>query len=366
MSEHHFKANLRDIEFNLFEYLKIQDTTLGKGDFDTMDEATARETLKGVLKISENELASCFVSSDREGVKFDGEGNVTLPAPLQAAMKKWFDDGWHRLEAPERLGGYGSPPTLNWANWEFVMGANAAFGFYRLGAFMAEIIDELATDEQRKRFVPHILEKGWGGTMVLTEPDAGSDVGAGRTKATHVKDDIYHLEGVKRFITNGDYDGVENILHIVLARPEGAAPGTKGLSCFIVPKFMVNDDGTLGERNGAFVTNVEHKMGITASATCELTFGDTKPAVGYLLGNNHKGIHQMFKIIEQARMCVGVKSMSDLKQAQRPFVASRQRILFRQSVAAFVRCFASLRRLGLLHRLSDRAIHSRPKNRHAL
>src|SRR6185369_3492864 len=143
----------------------------------------------------------------------------------------------------------------------------------------------------------------------------GSDVGAGTTKARHVAGDEYHLEGVKRFITNGDFDHPKNIVHMVLARPEGAGPGTKGLSMFIVPKYWVEADGTIGARNGAVVTKVEHKMGIRGSATCELTLGDGTPCRGLLLGEVHQGIAQMFNVIEYARMCVGTKSMSTLSTA---------------------------------------------------
>src|SRR6185295_14376163 len=156
------------------------------------------------------------------------------------------------------------------------------------------------------------LANRWGSTMVLTEPGAGSDVGAGTTKATHVSGDEYRLEGVKRFITNGDFDQPPNIVHMVLARPEGGKPGTKGLSMFIVPKFWVEADGTLGARNGAVVTKVEHKMGIKGSATCELTLGAKAPCRGLLVGNVHDGIAQMFHIIEYARMGVGTKSMAAL------------------------------------------------------
>jgi len=148
--------------------------------------------------------------------------------------------------------------------------------------------------------------------MVLTEPDAGSDVGAGRAKAKQIEGDLYEIEGVKRFITNGDFDACENIVHLVLARPEGAGPGTKGLSMFIVPKFWVNDDGSLGERNGAFCTNIEHKMGLKGSSTCEMTFGEKIPCRGVLVGGVHNGIRQMFHVIEHARMAVGCKSMATL------------------------------------------------------
>jgi hypothetical protein len=148
--------------------------------------------------------------------------------------------------------------------------------------------------------------------MVLTEPDAGSDVGAGRTRAVEQPDGTWHIEGVKRFITSAEHDLADNIFHLVLARPEGAGPGTKGLSMFLVPKYLVNEDGTLGDRNGVFITNVEHKMGLKASTTCEVTFGNDRPAVGTLVGGVHDGIRQMFKVIEDARMMVGTKAIATL------------------------------------------------------
>jgi hypothetical protein len=179
---------------------------------------------------------------------------------------------------------------------------------------MAVVLNEVGTPEQIDRFVKPALDNGWGGTMVLTEPDAGSDVGAGTTKAIPVNEEagIYHLEGVKRFITSGDHDAFENIIHLVLARPLGAGPGTKGLSMFIVPKFLVNEDGSLGERNGVLATNLEKKMGIKASTTCELTFGMDEPCVGYLVGGVHNGIRQMFRVIERARMLIGTKATATL------------------------------------------------------
>src|SRR5690606_28139414 len=149
------------------------------------------------------------------------------------------------------------------------------------------------------------LERQWGATMVLTEPDAGSDVGAGRTKAVPQPDGTWHTEGDKRFITSAEHDMAENIFHLALARPEAAGPGTKGLSMFLVPKYLVDlETGELGERNGAYVTNVEKKMGLKVSTTCELTFGEKHPAIGYLVGDVHEGIKQMFLVIEYARMMV--------------------------------------------------------------
>jgi alkylation response protein AidB-like acyl-CoA dehydrogenase len=315
-SELHYRSNLRDVEFNLFEFLRIQDDVLGQGVFADFDEATARETLRAYELFCRNELAKSFASADREGLKFDVEtGSVTLPKGLTEAYHQWYEQGWQTLALPARMGGTGAPPSVNWAAFEFGAGANASLIYYLLGATLCRVIDELATESQKARYLPQMMDKRWGGTMVLTEPDAGSDVGAGRTKAKHVGGDVWEIEGVKRFITNGDFDSAENIVHLVLARPEGAGPGTKGLSMFIVPKFWVNEDGSLGERNGVYCTNVEKKMGIKASATCEMTFGEKHPAKGLLVGDVHDGIRQMFRVIEHARMSVGIKSMATLSSA---------------------------------------------------
>jgi alkylation response protein AidB-like acyl-CoA dehydrogenase len=311
----HYRPNLRDIYFNLFELLEVQSTVLGKPPFESMDEATARAAIEGFLEVLQATWTPAFASGDREGCHFDGKGNVTLPKGFKEALAAYYNGGWHGFELPEALGGMGAPPSVRWAAFELMAGANPAVCFYSLGAFMTTIIESLGTAEQKARYIKPWLERHWGATMVLTEPGAGSDVGAGTTKAIHVKDDEWRLEGVKRFITNGDFDHPDNIVHMVLARPEGAGPGTKGLSMFVVPKFWVEPDGTIGARNGAVVTKIEHKMGIKGSATCELTLGDGAPCRGLLLGNVHDGIAQMFHVIEYARMAVGTKSMATLSTA---------------------------------------------------
>lgn len=309
----HYKPNLRDIFFQLFEVLEIQ-STLGKPPFE-IDEETARTSLEGFLETMQQHWAPTFASGDREGATFDGKGNVMLPAGYKQALTAFYAGGWNKLELPDHLGGYAAPPSVQWAGFELMAGANPSLCFYVLGNVMAKIIDALGTPAQKQRYLKPMLDKHWGATMVLTEPAAGSDVGAGTTKATHVAGDEYLLEGVKRFITNGDFDHPENIVHMILARPEGGKPGTKGLSLFIVPKFWVEPDGSLGARNGAIVTKVEHKMGITGSATCELTLGDGLPCRGLLVGDVHEGIAQMFHVIEYARMGVGTKSMATLSTA---------------------------------------------------
>jgi alkylation response protein AidB-like acyl-CoA dehydrogenase len=311
----HYRPNLRDIFFQLFEVLEIQSTILGKAPFDSMDEDSARASLEGFLEVMQASWAPSFAEGDRIGATFDGKGNVTLPPGFKKALDAYYGGGWNKLELPESLGGYGAPPTVQWSAFELMAGANPSVTFYVLGNVMARIIDQFGTATQKSRYVQNMLDHHWGATMVLTEPGAGSDVGAGTTKATHVDGDEYRLEGVKRFITNGDFDHPDNIVHMVLARPEGAGPGTKGLSLFIVPKFWVEADGSTGARNGAMVTKVEHKMGIKGSATCELTLGDGAPCRGLLLGEVHQGIAQMFHVIEYARMGVGTKSMATLSTA---------------------------------------------------
>jgi alkylation response protein AidB-like acyl-CoA dehydrogenase len=203
---------------------------------------------------------------------------------------------------------------LEWAINEFVLGAQPPVFMMLSGPKSSDILYAIGNEQQR-HWATVGAERNWGATMVLTEPDAGSDVGAGRTKAFQQPDGTWHLDGVKRFITNGDSDDLfENIIHLVLARPDGAGPGTKGLSLFVVPKFLFDPEtGEPGERNGVYVTGLEHKMGLKTSPTCELTFGQHgRPAVGWLVGDSHNGIAQMFKVIEYARMMVGTKAIATL------------------------------------------------------
>jgi hypothetical protein len=310
----HYKSNVRDQEFNLFEVLGI-DKALGEGDFADLDADTVREMLGEMARLAEGPLAASFVEGDRNPPVFDPDTHtVSLPEPFKKSVKAFIDAGWDRVGLVEELGGMPMPKSIMWALHEHVLGANPAIWMYAGGAGFAQIFYHLGTEEQKKWAVL-AAERGWGATMVLTEPDAGSDVGAGRTKAVKQDDGSWHIDGVKRFITSADSDDLfENIFHLVLARPEGAGPGTKGLSLFFVPKFLFDfETGELGERNGVYVTNVEHKMGLKVSATCELTMGQHGvPAKGWLVGEVHDGIAQMFDVIEQARMMVGTKAIATL------------------------------------------------------
>jgi alkylation response protein AidB-like acyl-CoA dehydrogenase len=310
----HYKSNVRDQVFNLFEVLGL-DKALGQGDFSDLDADTAAEMLGEMARLAEGPIAESFADGDRNPPVFDPKNHsVTLPEPFKKSVRAVTDGGWDRVGIEEELGGMPMPRALVWAIHEHLLGANPATWMYAGGPGFASIFYKQATEEQKKWAVL-AAERNWGATMVLTEPDAGSDVGAGRTKAVKQDDGSWHIDGVKRFITSADSDDLfENIFHLVLARPEGAGPGTKGLSLFFVPKFLFDfETGELGERNGVFVTNVEHKMGLKVSATCELTFGQHgTPAKGWLVGEVHNGIAQMFDVIEQARMMVGTKAIATL------------------------------------------------------
>jgi alkylation response protein AidB-like acyl-CoA dehydrogenase len=307
----HYKSNLRDIQFNLFEVLRRQDL-LGQPPYDELDEETVRGILSELERMATGPLAESFADADRNPPVFDpATHSVRIPESLRKSYRAFMDAEWYRLALPAELGGTGAPRSLNWAMAELILGSNPAIWMYASGHTMARVLWDLGTPYQ-KRFAEQAIEREWGSTMVLTEPDAGSDVGAGRTRAIEQLDGTWHIEGVKRFITSAEHDLADNIFHLVLARPEGAGPGTKGLSMFLVPKYLVNEDGTLGERNGVVITNVEHKMGLKASTTCEVTFGAERPAVGTLVGDVHDGIKQMFMVIEDARMMVGTKAIATL------------------------------------------------------
>ena len=307
----HYKSNLRDIEFNLFEMLRRQDV-MGAGLYEEFDEETARGILDQVNRLAVGPLAESFADSDRNPPVFDpADGSVRVPDSFRRSFRAYMDaelvpprpagrDRRLARAALPLLGGGRADPGLEPGGLDVLQ---------RPGVRPPPVGDRHPRAEAFRR-PRHRAQVGLDHGAVR----AGRrlDVGARRTKATGQPDGTWHIEGVKRFITSGEQDMTENIFHLVLARPEGAGPGTKGLSMFLVPKFLVNDDGSPGERNGVRATNVEHKMGLKASTTCELTFGGDRPAVGTLVGGVHEGIRQMFKIIEHARMVIGVKAIGTL------------------------------------------------------
>ena len=308
----HYIPNLRDIEFNCFEMHHLG-SRLARGTYRDLDEPTLREILDGVAHLATTSFAASFADADRMPPTFDpATHSVRLPASMHDSYRAVVESGFTSVDLPIELGGLGAPAAVRWSIAELLLGANPALYLYLSGYPWSSILWRIGNEEQR-RIARIAIDRGWGATMVLTEPDAGSDVGAARTRAEQQADGTWHITGVKHFITSGEHDLTENILHFVLARPVGAGPGTKGLSLFLVPKFLFDPaDGSLGARNGVLATKVEHKMGIKGSATCELTFGDGTPAVGWLVGDAHDGIHQMFQLIEYARMLVATKAISTL------------------------------------------------------
>jgi alkylation response protein AidB-like acyl-CoA dehydrogenase len=308
----HYNANLRDIEFCLFDLLG-REKVLGTSIYSDLDRDTAMGMLEEMKRLTENDLAASFVEGDRIGTDFNkATGDIKLPESFKKSYKAYVDGEWWRLDAPVELGGMRIPASVRWAIAEMVLGSNPAIHIYASGYAFAQVAYVLGTDIQKK-MAKHMIDRHWGATMQLTEPDAGSDVGAGRTKAVEQADGTWHITGTKRYITSGDADIYDNIMHFTLARREGGGPGTKGLSLFLIPKFMFDiETGELGKRNGVYVTGVESKMGLNVSATCEVNLGEKEPAVGYLLGDVHQGIAQMFKIIEFARMMVGTKAIATL------------------------------------------------------
>lgn len=317
----HYRSNLDDIRFNF--HLLGAGQYFGHGPHDGVDVDQALLVLEELERFCTNGIWSeSFAACDREGARLEA-GHVRIPDLLDQALRAYYDAGWHLLPLPQHLGGVGAPALLRWAATELLSGSHAAASLWPIGPLMATIIDAEGTAGQRHHIANALLEQRWGATMVLTEPDAGSDVGAGRARARLLQagderdlGSVWQLEGVKRFITSADCQTHTNTVHLVLARPEGAVAGTKGLSLFLVPKHHLADFGELGvkagERNGVEVASVEDKMGLSASATCELVFGRQQPAIGLLLGDVHNGIRQMFHVIEYARMMVATKSMATL------------------------------------------------------
>lgn len=299
----HYRSNLRDLRFNLFELLKIEG----------IDTETVNDLLTEVERLASGPVAESFADADRHPPVYDpATYSVTMPEAFKRSYRAWMDAEFWRMDMPVAAGGTEAPRMLWWALVELIQGAHAPVFMFGGGPSFAGLLHTIGTIEQ-KRIAEIMIDRRWAASMVLTEPDAGSDVGAGRTIAKQQPDGSWHIEGVKRFITSGEHDLEENIVHFVLARPEGAGPGTKGLSMFLVPKVLFDHEtGELKGRNGVYATNVEKKMGIKVSTTCELTMGANEPAVGWLVGEVHDGIAQMFKVIESARMQVGVKAIAAL------------------------------------------------------
>ena len=307
-----YSADLQDIRFVLFDQLEVDAKLAALPHFHEFDREIYDATLEEAKRIAEEVLGPINRPGDRIGCKLDADGNVTTPPGYKEAWKVYADGGWIGVSAPVEVGGGGMPFALATAISDMTCGACTAFVMYPgLTAGAARLLLRYAGDSFGRAFAEKMFRGQWGGTMCLTESGAGSSVGDNRCKATPTEEaGVYLLEGEKIFISGGDQDLTENIIHLVLARTPEAGGGTKGLSLFAVPKFLVNADGTLGERNGAHVVGIEHKMGINGSATCTLGLGVRGPCKGWLIGQERQGIELMFMMMNEARIGVAVQGLA--------------------------------------------------------
>jgi alkylation response protein AidB-like acyl-CoA dehydrogenase len=307
-----YRADLREMQFLLFEQFKIEEL-LGKGAFDGWGGDEIRSTLTEAYKWMRDVVGPLNATADAQGCKLEN-GQVTTPNGFKEAWRKLYEAGWKSIGVDPEYGGAGAPKSVQILVEEMLSGANTAFSMYSGLTYGAtEVIEAFGTPEQQKLFCERMFSGKWGGTMCLTEPQAGSDVGSARTRATRNPDGTFSIVGTKIFISAGDHDLTENIVHLVLARTPEAPAGTKGLTLFIVPKFRVSADGTIGQSNDVSVGAIEHKMGINASSTCVLNFGENGQCIGTPVGGEaklHQGMTQMFKMMNGARIAVGVQGLS--------------------------------------------------------
>ncbi|MDA5194025.1 acyl-CoA dehydrogenase [Govanella unica] len=321
-----YSAPLREMQFLLDHVVGMSDLTA----LDRYSEATP-DLVAAILgeagKFTAEVLAPLRRTGDLQGSKLVN-GTVETPAGFKEAYAQYVDGGWNALSADPEYGGQGMPFILSCAFMEMITSANMAFGLCpMLGQGAVEALLAHAVPDLQDRYLPNLVSGKWTGTMNLTEPQAGSDVGALRTKADRQADGSYLIQGQKIFITWGDHDVAENVLHLVLARLPDAPQGTKGISLFLVPKFMINDDGSLGARNDLRVVSLEHKLGIHASPTCVMAFGDNGGCVGYLIGEENKGMSCMFTMMNHARLNVGLQGIGCAELAyQQAYAYARDRV----------------------------------------
>ncbi|HXH29728.1 MAG TPA: acyl-CoA dehydrogenase [Bacteriovoracaceae bacterium] len=306
----YYKADLRDIEFNLTEHLKVQ---------DWKDFGLEENDIKGILseynKFVENEVFPTREPSDHEGVKHVG-GKVIVPQCLHQVQKSFHGNGWFALGMPTEIGGTAVPESLYVACMSLITGANCAWTMYPgLSRAALNVIHIKGNEFLKKNLIPKMMEGTWGGTMCLTEAGAGSDVGALRTTAKPVANGMYAVQGTKIFISSGESDLYENNIHLVLARTPGGAPGSKGISLFVVPRFKINADGSMGATNHVTCSKIEEKMGIHASATCEMQFGIDGESHGWLIGDEFEGMATMFIMMNEARLYCGIQGESQANLA---------------------------------------------------
>jgi acyl-CoA dehydrogenase len=319
-----YKAPVEDVSFLLNDVFQID--RYGNLPGFTDASADVREAILGeAAKLSEEVLQPLNRTGDLEGCKRNDDGSVTTPKGFKDAYKQVAEGGWLGLSAPTEFGGQGLPVTLSQAVNEFQISANMAFSMYgglTMGATAALLVH--GTPEQKKTYVPKMVAGEWTGTMNLTEPQCGTDLGLLRTKAVRQPDGSFKITGTKIFISAGEHDLAENIIHLVLARIEGAPAGIKGVSLFVVPKVLVNADGSLGQRNGVTCGSIEHKMGIHGNSTCVMNYDN---ATGWLIGEENKGMQGMFVMMNEARLGVAVQGLAQSEVAYQNAVAyARERL----------------------------------------
>ena len=307
MSE--YRAPIKDAMFAL-RHIGSLEELLATDLYSHADVETVATVLEENGRFMQEVFAPLNASGDREGLTWSPEG-VKTPAGFPEAYDKFVKAGWQGLNASPDFGGAGFPESVFSMAAEFQIAANGALSMCPgLTTGAIECLQAWGTEEQKEVYLPKLITGEWTGTMNLTEPQAGSDVGLSTTKATKRDDGTYLITGTKIFISFGEHDMAENIIHLVLARLPEAPAGTKGISLFIVPKFLVNDDGSLGERNDVKCVSIEHKMGIHASPTCVLSYGDDGGAVGYLVGEENQGMRAMFTMMNSARIAVGIQGLA--------------------------------------------------------
>jgi acyl-CoA dehydrogenase len=319
-----YKAPVEDVLFLLNDVLRLE----GYNNLPGFAEATP-DTVEAILsegaKLCEEVFAPLNLTGDREGCRHHQDGSVTTPKGFRDAYRAYAEAGWMGLSVPAEHGGQGLPTVLNSAIQEFLSSSNLALTMYpglTQGAIAALIVH--GSEEQKKRYLPKMVEGAWTGTMNLTEPHCGTDLGLLKTKAVPNGDGTHAITGTKIFISAGEHDLAENIIHLVLARIEGAPSGTKGISLFVVPKFLVEPDGTLGQRNGVTCGSIEHKMGIHGNATCVMNYDG---AVGWLVGEENRGLAAMFVMMNEARLAVGIQGLAQAEVAYQNAVAyARERL----------------------------------------
>jgi alkylation response protein AidB-like acyl-CoA dehydrogenase len=307
-----YRADLREFQFLLFEQFKVEEL-FAQGAFDGWGADEIRTTIAECYKWAKEVVGPLNATADAEGCHLE-DGKVRTPSGFKDAWKKLYEAGWKSIAVDPEYGGAGSPKVVQLLVEEMLSGANTAFSMYSGLTYGAtEVIETFGTPEQKALYCERMFSGKWAGTMCLTEPQAGSDVGSARTRATPVGDGTYHIVGTKIFISAGDHDLTENIVHLVLARTPDAPPGTKGLTLFIVPKMRTDAAGNIGSTNDVSVGAIEHKMGINASSTCVLNFGENNGCIGVPVGGDAKlnqGMSQMFKMMNGARIAVGLQGIS--------------------------------------------------------